>query len=61
MNKEDVVKVMLESINADNRELCKKAGMNDAEADSQIQQSQPSLVFILSNAYDRLQEAGVLA
>lgn len=52
---------MLESINADNRDLCKKAGMSDADAESQIAQSQPSLGFILGNIYDKLNEAGVLA
>jgi hypothetical protein len=61
MNKEDVLKIMLDSINADNRDLCKKAGMSDADAESQIAQSQPSLGFILGNIYDKLNEAGVLA
>jgi len=34
--------------------------MSDADAESQIQQSQPSLVFILSNVYDKIKEAGVI-
>jgi hypothetical protein len=51
---------MLDSVNADNRDLCQKAGMSDADAESQIQQSQPSLVFILSNVYDKIKEAGVI-
>ncbi|NBO72806.1 hypothetical protein EBV26_20390 [bacterium] len=60
MSKDEVIKIMLDSVNADNRDLCQKAGMSDADAESQIQQSQPSLVFILSNVYDKIKEAGVI-
>lgn len=52
---------MLDSINADNRDLCEKAGMSSSDAEAQIAQSQPSLQFILSNAYDKLNEAKVFA
>ena len=61
MNKEEVLKIMLDSINADNKELCIKAGISKEEAESQIAQSQPSLGFIMGNAYDKLKEAGALA
>ncbi len=61
MNKEEVLSIMMDSINADNRELCKKAGMSDDEADAQITQSQPSLGFIMSNVYDKLKAAGAIA
>lgn len=60
MNKEDVLKIMLDSINADNRELCLKAGISEADAEAQIAQSQPSLGFILGNVYDKLKDSGVI-
>ena len=52
--------MMLQSVNNDNRELGKKSGMSDADVESQIQQSQPSLTFILSNVYEKLKEADLL-
>jgi basic membrane lipoprotein Med (substrate-binding protein (PBP1-ABC) superfamily) len=61
MSKEDVVNLMLESINADNRELCLKTGMSESDTESQIAQSQPSLQFILSNVYDKLKDANVIS
>lgn len=61
MTKEEVIDMMLFSINADNRELCKQAGMSDKDAESQIEQSQPSLKLIFSNMYDMLKEASVIS
>jgi hypothetical protein len=61
MNKEEIIKIMLDSVNSDNRELSKKAGIKDEDAESQIAQSQPSLVFILGNVYDKLKAAGVVS
>ena len=61
MSKEETIKIMLDSINSDNRELCSKAGMSESDTENQIQQSQPSLVYILGNAYDKLKEADVIA
>ena len=60
MNKEEVLEIMLKSINADNKDLCLKAGMSEADAESQIQQSQPSLGFIMGNVYDKLKDAAVI-
>jgi hypothetical protein len=60
MEKDEVIYMMLQSVNNDNRELGKKSGMSDADVESQIQQSQPSLTFILSNVYEKLKEADLL-
>lgn len=60
MTKEEVISLMLDSINADNREMCKQAGISDSDAETQIAQSQPSLGFILANVYDKLKAANVL-
>lgn len=61
MNKEEVINIMLDSINADNRQLCAKVGMSEEDTEAQIAQSQPSLQFILANAYDKLKAAGALS
>lgn len=61
MNKEQALELMLNSINQDNRDLCLKSGMSEADADSQIAQSQPTLNLILGNMYDKMKDAGLLA
>jgi hypothetical protein len=61
MTKDEVLKIMIDSINEDNRQMCQHAGMSDEDTEKQIEQSQPSLVFIFGNIYDKLNQAGVLA
>jgi len=61
MTKDEVLKIMIDSINEDNRQMCQHAGMSDDDTEKQIEQSQPSLVFIFGNIYDKLNQAGVLA
>ena len=61
MTKDEVLKIMLDSINEDNRQMCQHAGLSDEDAEKQIEQSQPSLVFIFGNIYDKLNAAGALA
>lgn len=61
MTKEEAVALMLESINSDNRAMGLQAGFNAEEMESQIEQSQPSLGFMMSNIYDKLKESGVIA
>lgn len=59
MEKDEVLNIMMESINSDNRELCLRSGMSEEQADSQIEQSQPSLAFMMENIINKLTEAGV--
>ena len=61
MTKEEVIEIMMESINSDNRIMGIQAGLNEADLDAQIVQSQPSLSFMMSNIYDKLKEGGVIA
>jgi DNA modification methylase len=61
MIKDEVIKIMLDSVNNDNRGLCKQGGMSDADIESQISQSQPSLMLICSNLYDKLKADGIIA
>ena len=61
MTKDEVIKIMLDSINSDNLAMCLQNGMSEEEANKQIEQSQPSLVFLFGNIYDKLTAAGALA
>ena len=60
MNKEDAIKIMMDTINSDNREFCLMSGMSEEEADKNIEQSQMSLGVIINNIYDKLVEAQVI-
>lgn len=60
MNKEEVIDFMLESINTDNKEMCKNNGLSDEDTQKQIDQSQPALTVITANLYKRLKESGVI-
>ena len=61
MTKEEVVSMMLESINSDNLSMGIQAGLEEKALQEQINQSQPSLGFMMSNMYDKLKVAGVIA
>lgn len=61
MNKDEVVALMLKSINDDNRSICEQGGMPEDEINKQIEQSQPALHIILSNMYDKMKVAGVVS
>jgi len=61
MTKEEAVNIMMESINADNLALGLQAGLEESALKSQIEQSQPSLGFMMSNIYDKLKAGGVIA
>ena len=61
MTREEALELMLNSINEDNREFCKMASIPDEEAESQIAQSQPTLQVIVSNMYDRMKAASIIA
>lgn len=60
MNKENALTIMMNSINADNKEFCIQSGMSEAEADKNIEQSQMSLGLMMSNIYDKLVENGFI-
>lgn len=61
MTKEEAVVLMLSSINEDNRDLCLRNGMSEEDTQAQIDASQPSLEMILTNMYDRMNAAGIIA
>ena len=61
MTKEEAVEIMLESINEDNLAMGIQAGLKEDDLKAQINQSQNSLNFMMSNIYDKLQAGGVIA
>jgi hypothetical protein len=61
MTKDEALKIMLDSMNEDNLQMCQHAGLNEEDTKRQIEQSQPSLVFMLGNIYDKLEAGGALA
>jgi hypothetical protein len=61
MTKDEAIAVMLESINADNLALGLQAGLKEEDLKTQIEQSQQSLNFMMSNIYDKLKEGGAIA
>ena len=60
MNKQDALKLMIQSMNDDNRQLCEMANMSSDEAEAFIEKSQQSLQFMLGNMYDKLEAAGFI-
>lgn len=61
MTKEDALTIMLESINSDNLALGLQQGLSEEDMRHQIEQSQQSLNFMMSNIYDKLKDAGCIA
>lgn len=61
MTKDEVIKIMLDSINTDNLTLGLQAGLKEDDLKAQIEQSQQSLGFMMGNIYDKLKDSGVLA
>lgn len=60
MTKDEVVDLMLNSINDDTRMMCVQFGMSPEETDNKIAESQNSLYFLLSNVYDKMKESNIL-
>jgi hypothetical protein len=60
MSKEDILKLMISSLNKDNLEMAERSNMDRNEIDKMIAESQPSLQFMVSNMYDRMKAADLL-
>ena len=60
MSKEDILKLMISSLNQDNLEMAERSNMDRNEIDKMIAESQPSLQFMISNMYDRMKAADLL-
>jgi hypothetical protein len=60
MNKEEFVEIMFTSFNDDTLVLCKQSGMTEDQAYAKMSESSPSLLFLLSNCYEKLKQSGKL-
>jgi|LakMenEpi03Aug12_release.lakeMendotaPanAssembly.Ray.scaffolds.fasta_scaffold3045413_1 hypothetical protein len=60
MNKEEVIKLIVNSINQDNREMSERGGMDKNEIEKQIERSQPTLTYMAESLYNKLIENKVI-
>jgi hypothetical protein len=61
MNQQEVVQLMLDTIEEDNRMFCKQAGLTEEQAEENIAKSRDSLKFMMSHIYGKLVEQGVIS
>ena len=60
MTKDEVMKFMLESINNDTREICKRMEMPEDQIEKSIKESAPALELMVGNLYNKLKEKNLL-
>ena len=60
MTKEEVMKLMLESIHHDNREICRRGNMPEDQIEKSIKESAPALEIMVGNLYNKLKEKNLL-
>lgn len=61
MDKQQVVYLMLESMVETNKKLSHGHGMSEEELEKQMDRSLPSMIIIVSDIYDKMKEANLLA
>ena len=60
MKKEEILQLMLESINEDNRQICKRGMMPDDQIEKMIKESEPSLMVIVESLYNKMRQNNLL-
>ena len=60
MTKDEVVKFMLESINEDNRQICRRGQMPEDQIEKSIKESEPALMVIVESLYNKMKEKNLL-
>jgi hypothetical protein len=60
MNKEEVVKIMLDSFEKNNIQLCINAGMSEDEVNEKTSQSRQTMTFLFEYMYDDLDQKGII-
>jgi hypothetical protein len=60
MTKEEVMKFMLESINDDNRQICRRGQMAEDQIEKSIKESEPALMVIVESLYNKMKEKNLL-
>jgi hypothetical protein len=60
MQKEEAVRFMYDSFQADNRAFALQSGLSEQEAATLIEKSSLSLMYMFGNLYDKMSEAGLI-
>jgi hypothetical protein len=60
MTRDEVMKFMLESINNDNRDICRRGNMPEDQIEKSIKESAPAILLIVGSLYDKLKEKNLL-
>lgn len=60
MNREEVIKLMVDSIENDNRKICKQNGMAEDEVEDSIAKSTQSINYMMNNIYTKLVDKGII-
>lgn len=60
MTRDEVMKFMIESINDDNRKICRMGQMPENQIEKSIKESAPSILLIVGSLYDKLKEKNLL-
>ena len=60
MNKEEIIQLMVDSLQNDNREICKQNGMPETEIEESIAQSTQTINYMMNNIYTKLVEKEII-
>jgi hypothetical protein len=61
MSEQEVIDLMVKSVNDDNRELCDRMGMSKEETEESIEKSYATISMMMANLHSRMKEANLLA
>ena len=60
MNKEEIIDLMVDSLQSDNREICKQNGMPETEIEESIARSTQTINYMMNNIYTKLVEKEII-
>jgi len=60
MEKQEIINIMVESVNNDNRKFSEQIGMDQAQIEQSISQSSPAITFMMENVYNLLKEKNII-
>ena len=60
MNKEEIIDLMVDSLQSDNREICKQNGMPETEIEESIAKSTQTIHYMMNNIYTKLVEKEII-
>lgn len=60
MNKEEIIELMVDSLQSDNREICTQNGMAESEIEESIAKSTQTINYMMNNVYSKLIDKGII-